>query len=84
LHALHTVPSIPPLQKLGPGGGEPHVPSICPAATVHTPPQHWGPAEHESPFCAQNDEALEHRPPAHNCEQQLEFCEHELLNVRQA
>jgi hypothetical protein len=74
---------MPPLQNVAPPGGEAHVPSALPAAMVQIPPQHSGPAEHVSPFCVQNDEAFEHRPATHNCEQQSELCEHALLNVRQ-
>jgi hypothetical protein len=78
---LHTVPSTPPLQKLAPAGGAPHVPRVAPVAIVQTPPQQSGPREQASPFWMQNDEAIEQWPDAHSCEQHSELCAHALPDV---
>ena len=50
LHSSQTVPSTPPLQNDGPAGGAPHVPTVAPAAILHTPPQQSFAREQMSPF----------------------------------
>jgi hypothetical protein len=64
---------MPPLQLLAETGGAPQVPSVCPCAIVHTPPQQSGPCEHTSPFWMQKDDAIEQWPFAQSCEQHSEF-----------
>jgi hypothetical protein len=76
---LQTFPSMPPLQKLAPAGGAPHVPSDWPWAMVQTPPQQSGPCVHVSPSWMQNDDAMEHRPPVQSCEQHSEPCDEQAL-----
>jgi hypothetical protein len=68
---------------VAPLGGEPHVPTVWPCATVHTPPQQSGPDVHASPSWVQNDEANEQCPLAQSCEQQSVFCAHALPVVLQ-
>jgi hypothetical protein len=69
------------LQKLAPAGGAPHVPTVCPEAIVHTPPQQSAAWLQTSPFWMQNDDAIEQRPPVHRCEQQSDDWLHALPEV---
>ena len=47
----------------------PQIPSVAPAAFVHTPPQHSKSAAHTSLTCPQKETASEHSPPLHSLEQ---------------
>jgi hypothetical protein len=76
-----TVPSTPPLQKLGPGGGAPQVPSVAPDALVQTPPQQSVASEQTSPFWMQNDDPILHVPPEQSLEQHSSPVVHGLPDV---
>ncbi len=63
-----------------PGGVAEHVPSVLPAATVHTPVQQSAPIEHASPACPQNDDAWQ-VPPEQSAEQHSDAEVHPLPSV---
>jgi hypothetical protein len=69
LQAPHTVPSTPPLQKLAPVGGGPHVPTVAPAAMLQLPPQQSEAIEQTSPVWMQNDDPSEQVPLEQSFEQ---------------
>lgn len=56
--SAQSMPSVR-LQFAAPDGAELHVPKFEPAGLVQRPPQHWTSLLHESPFCTQNDDALQ-------------------------
>jgi hypothetical protein len=56
LQPLHTVPSTPSLQYVGPDGGGAHFPTVAPAAIVQMPPQQSAAAEQASPVWTQKEE----------------------------
>lgn len=64
------MPSVPPLQLLGPAASTPHVPTTAPAATLQTPPQQSPAWAQMSPVCAQNEDARSQTPPVQYFEQQ--------------
>jgi hypothetical protein len=59
------------------------MPTVCPAANVHTPVQQLAPAEQASPGCAQNEDGWQ-VPPAHLPEQHSPLDVQALPNVLQA
>jgi hypothetical protein len=52
---LQYSPSTPPVQRVAPGFGALHVPSVAPAALVQMPPQQSLPRTHASPDWMQYD-----------------------------
>lgn len=82
LHPVQTVPSTPPLQRVLPGIGVSHFPSVAPAATLQTPPQQSRGFEHASPSCVHQDEPMSQTPALQSFEQQSALEAHALPEVR--
>jgi hypothetical protein len=82
-HPEQTVPSTPPLQRVLPGAGVEHRPSVAPDATLQMPPQQSAGLEQTSPFCVQKDDPRSHIPALQSFEQQSALEAHELPEVRQ-
>jgi hypothetical protein len=66
---LQNDPSTAPLQRVLPGAGTLHVPSVAPAAMLQIPPQQSPPCTHASPVWMQYD------PPSAQCPSLPQRCE---------
>src|SRR5262245_24201024 len=78
---LQNVPSTAPLQRVPPGFGTSHVPSVAPAAMLQIPPQQSPPCTQASPVWMQYEPPSEQVPPLQRCEQHWSLVEHWLPAV---